>query len=223
MIKLFYDLDINLVQNYKVDGNNGTVENRTLDWNIRLLKEYDNIDSLHFLGGGGDSIILVDSQSLRSIVIEPANGIVFAYYCICELIEYEKYFSKNNLLEKYSTHISLSETIFRHFRDGDEYCLEITFEKVINGKMELILSYPNSKLELRINYQDFVLAIFNFGERVYNLFNYIIPEFKEFKVHNLLFNKIFGENILRQKYGNLITPFDNTSKSFVDFIPNDLV
>ncbi len=222
MIKLFYDLDINLVKNYKATGNNGDVENRTLAWNIGLLREYDNIESLHFLGGGGDSIIVVDSTSMRSLVIEPANGIAFAYYCICELIEHEKYFSKQNLLEEYSTHISLSETIFRHFRNGDEYCLEIIFEKVIDGKKELTLKYPNTFLELSMNYQDFVVAIIAFGEKVYSFFNYIIPEFKDFKVHDQLFDKIFGDNLLRQKYGHLISSVDNISRSFVDSIPSEL-
>lgn len=218
MVRILYDFDITKVLNSNYSYESQRMINIDEEFECKLLKHRDVLESIHFLGGGYDSVCFIENNQHRFYIVEPANGLIVSYELIECLISFEE--KRMNNLTEFDHFIGsgMSETIFRHHRNDDEF---IVIGKIKNypdiKQSKLILKYPDSSYEWKCDYIDFVPEILRFGERMMNLYSKLLPNFKNYALYPRLKEKLLEDNILRQNYGHLMG-FDNLGKSFTDYM-----
>ena len=203
MILFNYHFDIKQVgkgASYNIEKKRG--EFTTKEKTLQFLKGSDNLNSLHFLGGGTDIVSIIDSNSLFAFVIEPANGLKVSIDFINSITSYEKLKKKGFYLNKdYKTLLGLDELIYR-IKRNDEYIFKFRIEDKKNdlNSMKIFLSYENSNIEHEYDYQEFIKALLLFSEQVFDLYIALIPEISEFKTFNEIKFICKGGNFLREKF-----------------------
>jgi len=219
MVKILYDFDFDFIANSNYFSfHENTILKVDKVFVEKNIKTSELLVDLHFLGGGKDSICLLNSYNSNFFIIEPANGLVIGFTFVNYLIKFEEKRKKTIDIINFPFWSFISETIFRHNRNGDEFMVigEIkNFLDIENN--EISLKYPNSNFEWKCKYIDFVPEILRFGERMLHLYDHLLPDFKEYALYPKLKTMLLDDNILRQKYGHLME-FDNLGKSFLDYI-----
>lgn len=222
MVRILYDFDIDKINNCRYFDRTGHVAKLTEHYTANLLKNNKSIYSFQYLGGGYDSVCFVENICQNFYIVEPANGLIVAYELLENLIDFEQKRENYNSEFEYSIGSGMSETIFRPHRNDDEFLIignVYNFSDI--DKNEVILKYPGSSYEWKCKYVDFVPELIRFGVRMMHLYDRLLPDFREYALYPVLKAMLLEDNILRQKYGQLME-FDNLGKSFMDYIERDL-
>lgn len=173
-----------------------------------ILMQGHHIFNFHYIGGGTDSVTIIDDLSNSFYVIEPINGLVFAYQMTEVLNDYEK---KGNKDTEFDCSILIDETIFRHHRNDDEYLLLGT---ILNKNITLQFKYPNSNLIFKCDYVSFVTELFQFIDKMLVFHISILPNFKRYPWFEIFMNTFYENNLLKEKYYNQNS--EENSYSFLD-------
>ena len=211
MVRILYDYDIRSLlkgEYYNISTNSkSSIDIKFID---DLLKQGHHIFNFHYIGGGADSVTIIDDISNSFYIIEPINGLVFAYEMTLALNKYEKQVVKK---PEFDCSLLMDETIFRHHRNDDEYLL---LGKILteNNNVKLQLKYPNSNITFYCDYIPFVTELLIFEKKMIEFHSSILPNFKQYPWYEIFMETFAENNILRQKYANL--NMQNDSYSFLD-------
>lgn len=224
MVKILYDFDIGKINNSRFfNPITRNVDKLSTEFTSNLLKYNESLLTYQYLGGGYDSVCFIESTNQKFYIVEPANGLIIAHDLIDGLLRLEYKRRNINTNFEFSFGSLMDETIFRSHRNDDEF---FVIGKIKNfsdiNKNEVILNYPNSTFEWKCKYIEFVPELLRFGEQMMQLYDSLLPDFKEYVLYPKLKEMLLGDNLLRQNYGHLLE-FDNLGKSFLDYIspPSD--
>lgn len=218
MVKILYDFDISKVNSSRYFDNDGQIGILTEKYTSNLLKNHDSIFAFQYLGGGYDTVCFIENVNHRCYAVEPANGLIIAYFLMTAMIEFEEKRSGENVEFTFPFELLMDETFFRPHRNDDEFLVLGDIKNYNDVTLvEITLKYPNSSFEWKCKYIDFVAELLRFGERMMHLYGTLLPDFKSFLWYTRLKKILLEDNILRQKYGYLIV-VDNFGKSYMDSV-----
>lgn len=211
MVKILYDYDTRtLLKGEYYSINTSRKELIDLSFIDELLMKSHHIYNFHYIGGGSDSVTIIDDISNSFYIIEPINGLVFAYEMTLVLNKYEKQIVKK---PEFDCSLLMDETIFRHHRNDDEYLL---LGKILteNNNVKLQFKYPNSNIVFYCDYILFVTELLTFSKKMIEFHSSILPNFKQYPWYKVFMETFEENNILKQKYANL--NIQNDDYSFLD-------
>jgi hypothetical protein len=211
MVKILYDYDARtFLKGEYYSVNTRRKELIDLSFIDELLMKGHHIYNFHYIGGGSDCVTIVNDKSNSFYLIEPINGLVFAYQMTIALNNYERQPVHKS---DFDCSILMDETIFRHHRNDDEYLL---LGKVVNenDNIKLQFKYPNCRLQFDCDYVLFVKELVSFTDKMLELHISILPNFKKYPWYEVFVKTFETNNILREKYINLYT--QNDGNTFLD-------
>lgn len=216
MVRILYDFDIRtLLKGEYYNINTRKDESIDLAFIDELLRQGYHIYDFHYIGGGSDSVTIIDDVSNSFYIIEPINGLVFAYRMTLALNKYEKQITKD---KEFDCSILMDETIFRHYRNDDEYLLLGKVQN-INGSQMIQFKYPNSSITFYCDYISFVIELLSFSNKMLEFHISILPNFKQYPWYVIFIETFEMNNILKEKYAHLSN--QNDGYTFLDTLKNN--
>jgi len=202
-VEIIYDFDYNSLEYYKNGLNDfpgGRFSSSDKFEIVEFLKEWQNVDSLNFLGTGLDKLMICYSATHTVFSIEPCSGMFF----ICKMEEAFGYMVKE--ISKGVKQVSGAGivTVESFFRTGSD-----RGEKEINVSIDLTQDEVGWNITFKKVGQDFsftcpldkfLSAYFEFGERMIRFYEHVLPEYREFKFYYPLFIKAVRDSVIKKEF-----------------------
>lgn len=198
-IEILYDFDFTSFEFYKnglnkIHGNRFSGNKQTY-YLLEHLKIRDNIESLYLLGTGLDKICIAESKNHKCFIIEPCPAMFF----ICSMEETFKYFVQNKRLGKTEINeggIYVMESSFRPYSERGEWEIHAGFKlNFAQNEWQISIGESGKPPIMKVPFQKYLSGYFDFAQKSYRFYEHILPEFKNFKLHEAFYNAVFNSEI----------------------------
>jgi hypothetical protein len=207
MILISYDFDYRAIK-YLDEGLNSYPNGRFSDFDKPVfptdsLKSIDFIDSTIALGGGLDSIVIVDSNTKSAFVIEPCSSLLFAFK-INECLDFFKENSKGRKMVK-GAGIVLFDNFFRIDGDRGIYELDVIVDFYYEEFWKISFRKNEASYVFSTSLDQFIKEYASFLRKTVAFYSYLIEGFCD---------TVLGEKLveLLSKYDIVLLPREGKEK-----------